>query len=93
VLSWRRISIKIAFVGIKTITRGKKIVMRIQLNEQSLTLPAACSLEAALKTHGYTDQQHCAVALNKTFVPKSRYAETLLQEGDSIEVLAPMQGG
>ena len=34
-----------------------------------------------------------AVALNRTFVPKSRIAETRLEPGDELEVLVPHQGG
>jgi sulfur carrier protein len=34
-----------------------------------------------------------ATALNGTFVPAARRAATLLQAGDHVEVLAPMQGG
>jgi sulfur carrier protein len=34
-----------------------------------------------------------AAAINLTFVPKTRYKETLLQEGDQIEIIAPITGG
>jgi sulfur carrier protein len=34
-----------------------------------------------------------ATALNGVFVPKGARAETVVQEGDRLEVLAPMQGG
>ncbi|MCF7520848.1 sulfur carrier protein ThiS [Neisseria sp. ZJ106] len=34
-----------------------------------------------------------AVAVNTRFVPKSRYAETLLQEGDQVEIVRPVVGG
>ena len=34
-----------------------------------------------------------AVAINLTFVPKNRYDQTLLQEGDQIEIIAPITGG
>lgn len=34
-----------------------------------------------------------ALALNENFVPKSQYADTLLNENDHIEIVAPMQGG
>ena len=34
-----------------------------------------------------------AVAINQEFVPRSHYTETLLQEGDQLELLVPMQGG
>lgn len=34
-----------------------------------------------------------AVAINKEFVPRSVYAETILSEGDDVELVIPMQGG
>ena len=34
-----------------------------------------------------------ALALNENFIPKSQYADTLLNENDRIEIVAPMQGG
>ncbi|MBE0493477.1 MAG: sulfur carrier protein ThiS [Thiomicrospira sp.] len=34
-----------------------------------------------------------ALALNQNFVPKSQYANTLINENDRIEIVAPMQGG
>lgn len=34
-----------------------------------------------------------ATAVNGTFVPAAARTGTLLQDGDRIEVLAPMQGG
>lgn len=34
-----------------------------------------------------------ALALNENFVPKSQYANTLVNENDRIEIVSPMQGG
>ena len=34
-----------------------------------------------------------AAAINLAFVPKTRYEQTLLQEGDQIEIIAPITGG
>jgi sulfur carrier protein len=62
------------------------------INSQATDLPTDCSLDTALAITGH-DQPYCAVAVNKTFVPKSQYPHTVLQKGDSVEVLAPMQGG
>lgn len=39
------------------------------------------------------EQAAVATALNGDFVPRSQRANTLLQEGDRVEVVAPMQGG
>lgn len=34
-----------------------------------------------------------AAALNLQFVPKTQYAATPLQDGDQIEIIAPITGG
>jgi len=34
-----------------------------------------------------------AVAVNTTFVPIAKYDETIIKEGDRIDILAPVQGG
>lgn len=34
-----------------------------------------------------------AVAINYEFVPKGKHAEAILQEGDEMEVIAPVTGG
>jgi len=39
------------------------------------------------------NKRPCAVAVNQVFVPRSEYASTVLQEGDRVELLVPMQGG
>jgi len=34
-----------------------------------------------------------AVAVNTTFVPIAKYDKTMIKEGDTIDILAPVQGG
>jgi len=34
-----------------------------------------------------------AVAHNGTFVARGSYADTAIEDGDMIEIVAPMQGG
>jgi len=34
-----------------------------------------------------------AVAVNTTFVPIAKYDKTIIKEGDTIDILAPVQGG
>jgi sulfur carrier protein len=36
---------------------------------------------------------HFAIALNFDVLPKSRWAETPLNNGDEIEIITPRQGG
>ncbi len=39
------------------------------------------------KTKGF------AVAINTTFVPIAKYEQTIINNGDTIDILAPVQGG
>ena len=45
-----------------------------------------------LQTLGYTGD-FFAVAVNRTVVPRTQYAATVLHEGNEVEILSPMQGG
>jgi sulfur carrier protein len=36
---------------------------------------------------------HLAIAVNFEVVPRARWAETELRDGDAIEILTPRQGG
>ncbi len=36
---------------------------------------------------------HLAVAVNYDVVPRGRWAETTIKDGDAIEILTPRQGG
>ncbi|MCB1784564.1 MAG: sulfur carrier protein ThiS [Alphaproteobacteria bacterium] len=66
--------------------------MKITINGQEKTCAAQLDIAALLETEGYAGKL-VAVALNGTFIPKSRHKETILNEGSAIEILAPMQGG
>lgn len=69
------------------------MTIQVSINDQqNVELPVNASLQEALIFSGHT--QGCfAVAVNKTFVSKGCYPDLVLQEGDIIEILAPMQGG
>ena len=53
---------------------------------------AARTLAEALAELGFAGRI-VATALNGDFVPARKRAETALNEGDRIEIVAPMQGG
>jgi sulfur carrier protein len=50
------------------------------------------TLALALNDLGYGDSK-VATAVNEVFVPSSRRADTVLQPGDRVEIVAPQQGG
>ena len=65
--------------------------MKIIVNGQSLDVTATL-LDAALAELGYGEAR-VATALNGEFVPAHARCSTCLDDGDRLEILAPMQGG
>ncbi len=66
--------------------------MTLLINDQPHAFDIPPNLQALLEQLGYQPNQF-AVAVNETFVPRGQYRETALQDGDRIEIVAPMQGG
>ena len=67
-------------------------MLKLTVNDQEKILDKPLSLDQALSEWGYHGNAF-AVALNATFVPRSRYSEILLKDGDTIDILAPLSGG
>jgi sulfur carrier protein len=65
--------------------------MTILLNGQPHSLADSVTLAELLAGLGYATG--FAVAVNREFVPRSRYVETTVRPGDEVEVLTPRQGG
>ncbi|HBD11363.1 MAG TPA: thiamine biosynthesis protein ThiS [Porticoccaceae bacterium] len=66
--------------------------MNITVNGESREVAANTSVEALLRELGYHCEQ-VAVAVNTTFVPRTLRASHLLRDGDTLDVVAPMEGG
>ncbi len=66
--------------------------MKIILNGSEHKLDAPVDVSNLLANEGFADKL-VAVAVNGTFVPKEAHKETILNDGDKIEIVAPMQGG
>lgn len=65
--------------------------MKIKINGEVFTTEQ--STLSALIAEQVKRETPFAIAVNETFVAKSQYSETHLSDGDSIEILSPMQGG
>ena len=65
--------------------------MKIQLNGAPVDAQVT-TLADLLEVEGFGGAK-VATAVNSAFVPVAARADHALNEGDSIEVLAPMQGG
>ncbi len=65
--------------------------LRVRVNGQVVDLPAQATLAQAIERAGV--RPPFAAAVNLQFVPRSRYASTVLQPDDDIELIAPVTGG
>jgi thiazole synthase len=69
-------------------------LMRIELNGRALELPEGAMLDAAVRASGAGEGgRGVAVALDGEVVPRSQWEGTALREGQTVEVLAAIQGG
>ena len=66
--------------------------MDILLNGTPRTLAAAATLAALLESEGLAGRR-IAVEVNGEIVPRGRYGEHMLHEGDRIEIVHALGGG
>ena len=66
--------------------------MRIQLNGEHFELPDGETVAALLARRELTGRR-VAVELNLDIVPRSQHAQTVLKEGDQVEVVHAIGGG
>lgn len=66
--------------------------MKLFINGQGREICGIRTLEDLLARLGY-EGSHFAVAVNRACVHRHEFGETVLAEGDAIEILSPMQGG
>jgi sulfur carrier protein len=66
--------------------------MRIQVNGESREIAAGSTVTALLSELGVT-QPHVAVELNLEVVPRAEHRETVLRDGDRLEVVTLVGGG
>jgi sulfur carrier protein len=66
--------------------------MTVMVNGEPMELPEGLTIEGLLDQLKVR-REYTAVALNREVWPKSRYAETVLKDGDRVEIVRPMGGG
>jgi thiamine biosynthesis protein ThiS len=66
--------------------------VKLRVNGEDLTYDDPATVAALLQRLGH-DPAAVAVAVNLTFVPRREYETKVLNAGDDIEIVAPMQGG
>ena len=66
--------------------------MTVTVNGKPMELPERLSIDDLLSRLKIR-REFTAVALNREVTQRARYAETLLSEGDKVEIVHPMGGG
>ncbi len=68
--------------------------MKLTINGKERELAAVGTLEELLRALGIPPERTgTAVAYNDIVVPKGRWAETQVADGDRIEIITAVQGG
>lgn len=67
--------------------------MKINVNGTPTALSEASASVASLVERMALAGKRIAVELNGQIVPKSRYADTMLAEGDRVEIVGAVGGG
>ncbi|MEA3639279.1 MAG: sulfur carrier protein ThiS [Lamprobacter sp.] len=66
--------------------------MQIQVNGTPTKVPDALSMSGLIEQLGLTDRR-LAVEVNRELIPRSRFAEHQLKEGDAVEIIHAVGGG
>jgi len=66
--------------------------MTVIVNGKPVELPDGLTIDGLL-AHLKVRLEYTAVALNREVTPKHRYAQSVLQDGDRVEIVHPMGGG
>jgi sulfur carrier protein len=66
--------------------------MNIVVNGKPMDLPEGLTLEGLLARLNVR-REYTAVALNSEVRPKQQYAQSVLRDGDRVEIVHPMGGG
>ena len=67
-------------------------MIEIIVNGMRKTVSKEMNVNEIIKELNYT-QEGFALALNGTFIAIATYETTMIRDNDSIEILAPVQGG
>ena len=67
-------------------------MISIFLNDVMQQIESTQSLQELLIQSNYIEQ-HFAVAINNQLLPRMAYNTTLLNPGDRVDIIVPMQGG
>jgi thiamine biosynthesis protein ThiS len=66
--------------------------MKLSINGEQRELEGALTIEGLLKTLGI-EPAGIAVEVNRVIVPRGRYTETVIKDGDAVEIVRMTVGG
>lgn len=72
--------------------RYAEVALNIIINDEAFTLPATLTLAALLQQLSYPSSG-VALAVNQHVVPRDRWADRYLQEGDELVIFQAIAGG
>jgi len=67
--------------------------MQIKVNGEQQQVPDGTTAAQLVESLGLEPQQRIAMEVNLEIVPRSRYSQHALQEGDAVEIVHAVGGG
>ena len=68
-------------------------MLEVSVNGERATIASAQVLEQAMQEWGFDPNDMLVIAVNQTFVPRDRWADTEVKAADKIDILQPIVGG
>lgn len=78
--------------GEMTAEAPERATLALEINGEARRVPAPCTVAGLLDVLALGGKR-VAVAVNRSVIVRSRYAEVALAEGDHIEILEAVGGG
>ncbi len=67
-------------------------MIKVSVNGEVKEIREKLNIKELVNELGYT-KKGFAIAINTTFIAIASYSETVVKDGDTIDILAPVQGG
>ncbi len=68
-------------------------MIQVSINNSPEMLDENCTILKALDMLGYEKKGMLGVAVNQHFISKNRWADTVLNDQDKVDILNPVSGG
>jgi len=68
-------------------------MINVSINNSIEQIEVGSTVLNAIETLGYESTSMLGVAINQIFVPKEKWAETVLNDQDKVDIVNPVSGG